>query len=210
MELGYDMRHAVRVAATAALAIIVAGCSSNVGGDKGTETKDGGGTDTIASVLKFAKTYQEADNDQDWQRVCQMRTDRYRDGTIQQCVAGFHVDAAEPTASVTEESDSPPLVRADGSTVPPRQTPTDSGPERAQLGPVKATGSKAVPPFGDHPAGTGVMVEYTYTWPDDSGVQKYVLRLVQQNGKWLVDQREEVADSDEAHGDPIRDALMRS
>ncbi|MFJ4980347.1 hypothetical protein ACIP6X_34375 [Streptomyces coeruleorubidus] len=210
MKLGDDMRHAVRTAATAALAIIVAGCSSNDGGDKRADANDGGGRDTTASALKFAKAYQEADNGQDWQRVCQMRTDRYRDGTIQQCVAGFHVDTAEPTPSVGAESDPPPLVRADGSTVAPRQTRTVSGPERAQLGPVKATGSKAVPPCGDHPAGMGVMVEYTYTWPDDSGVQKYVLRLVQQNGKWSVDQREEVADSDEAHGDPILDALMRS
>ncbi len=54
------------------------------------------------------------------------------------------------------------------------------------------------------------MVEYTYTWPDESGVSKHVLRLVRQGDKWLVDQLEDVADSDEAHGDPVEDALMRS
>ncbi|MFE9404983.1 hypothetical protein ACFYNY_25130 [Streptomyces sp. NPDC006530] len=169
----------------------------------------GGGTDQTASALQFAKSYQKALNDNDWQYVCQMRTEQYRHGTVKQCVADNH-ETAKPTASETEASAPPPLVRADGSTVPPKQKPTASGPDRAQLGPVKATGAKAVPAFGDHPAGTGVMVDYTYTWPKESGVEKDVLRLVRQDGKWLVDQMEEVADSDEAHGDPVGDALMKS
>ncbi|GDY80686.1 hypothetical protein SAV31267_101710 [Streptomyces avermitilis] len=42
------------------------------------------------------------------------------------------------------------------------------------------------------------------------GVSKDVLRVVRHGDKWLVDQMEEVADSDEAHGDPVGDALMRS
>ncbi len=169
----------------------------------------GGGTDPTASASKFAKSYQEAVNDQDWQRVCRMRTEQYRHGTVKQCVAD-NDEPSEPTPSAAETSAPPPLVRADGSTVPPIQKPTDSGPDRAQLGPVKASGVKAVPAFGDHPAGTAVMVEWTYTWPKESGVDKDVLRLVRNDGKWLVDQMEEVADSDETHGDPVGDALMRS
>ncbi|MFK4071945.1 hypothetical protein [Streptomyces sp. NPDC029674] len=209
MDLGDGMRGAIRVAVAAAFTVVIVGCSSNADGKKETGRNDGGGTDSTASALKFAKFYQEAVNDDDWQRVCQMRTERYRDGTVKQCVAD-NAEPAEPTPAATEASDPPPLVRADGSTIPPKQEPTDSGPDRAQLGPVKVSGAKPVPAFGDHPAGTGVMVEWTYTWPNESGVSKDVLRLVRRGDKWLVDQMEEVADSDEAYGDPVRDALMRS
>ncbi|MET7913928.1 hypothetical protein ABZU45_42205 [Streptomyces avermitilis] len=203
------MRGTIRVAAAAALTLVIVGCSSNADAKKDTGMNGGGGTDPTASALKFAKSYQEAVNNRDWQHVCQMRTERYRHGTVKQCVAD-NKEPAAPTPSESETSAPPPLVRADGSTVPPKQKPTASGPDRAQLGPIKASGAKAVPAFGDHPAGTGVMVEWTYTWPNESGVSKDVLRLVRHGDKWLVDQMEEVADSDEAHGDPVGDALMRS
>ncbi|GGS25168.1 hypothetical protein GCM10010284_67590 [Streptomyces rubiginosohelvolus] len=170
---------------------------------------DGGGADPTASALKFAKSYQEAVNSLDWLQVCHMRTERYRHGTVKECVANNEEPVA-PAPSESETSAPPPLVRADGSTVGPKEKPTASGPDRAQLGPIKASGAKAVPAFGDHPAGVGVMVEWTYTWPNESGVSKDVLRLVRHGDKWLVDQTEEVADSDEAHGDPVGDALMRS
>ncbi|MFE0645025.1 hypothetical protein ACFW2Y_25945 [Streptomyces sp. NPDC058877] len=74
---------------------------------------------------------------------------------------------------------------------------------------MKASSPKPVPAFADHPAGVGVLVQYTYTWPTETGVSTYVLRLVPNGDQWLVDQAEEVADSDEAHGDPVRDALLR-
>ncbi|WP_432158341.1 hypothetical protein [Streptomyces sp. bgisy153] len=202
------MRGVIRVAVAAAFTLVIVGCSSNAD-PKETRVNGGGDTDRTASALNFAKSYQEAVNDNDWPHVCRMRTERYRHGTVKQCVAD-HDEPSEPTPSEAETSAPPPLVRADGSTVPPVQKPTQSGPDRAQLGPVEATRAKAVPAFGDHPAGTGVMVEYTYTWPDESGVSKHVLRLVRQGDKWLVDQLEDVADSDEAHGDPVEDALMRS
>ncbi|MGW5788056.1 hypothetical protein ACWEWK_29200 [Streptomyces sp. NPDC003757] len=209
MELGDEMRGVIRVAAAAALTLVIVGCSSSTDAKKDADSSGGGGTDPTASALRFAKSYQEAVNDNDWQHVCQMRTERYRHGTVKQCVAD-NEEPATPTPSETETSEFPPLVRADGSTVRPKPKPTASGPERAELGPIKASGAKAVPAFGDHPAGTGVMVEWTYTWPDESGVSKYVLRLVRHGDTWLVDQWEEVADSDEAHGDPVGDALMRS
>ncbi|CAM5511463.1 hypothetical protein STENM223S_03121 [Streptomyces tendae] len=203
------MRGVIRVAAAAASTLVIVGCSSNADATKAPGSSGGDGTDSAASALRFAESYQEAVNDRDWQHACQMRTERYRYGTVKQCVAD-NEEPATPTPSETETSDFPPLVRADGSTVQPKHKPTTSGPDRAELGPIKASGAKAVPAFGDHPAGTGVMVEWTYTWPAESGVSKYVLRLVRHGDTWLVDQREEVADSDEAHGDPVRDALMRS
>ncbi|BFO23126.1 hypothetical protein SHKM778_95140 (plasmid) [Streptomyces sp. KM77-8] len=76
-------------------------------------------------------------------------------------------------------------------------------------GEVKASAPQSVPAIGDHPAGTGVLVEYTVTWPDSTTASRKAVRVVQQGDTWLVDQSEDIAESDEAHGNPVRDALMR-
>ncbi|CAM5455638.1 hypothetical protein SALBM311S_05339 [Streptomyces alboniger] len=86
--------------------------------------------------------------------------------------------------------------------------------ERQRPGPggdgeVKASAPQSVPAIGDHPAGTGVRVEYTVTWPDSTTTSRKALRVVQQGDTWLVDQSEDIAESDEAHGNPVHDALMR-
>jgi hypothetical protein len=46
------------------------------------------------------------------------------------------------------------------------------------------------------------------TWPDSTTSRK-ALRVVQQGDTWLVDQSEDIAELDEAHGNPVRDALTR-
>jgi len=188
------------------LVCVVAGCSPG-GGEEGPGASGGGG-ESAAAAVTFARSYQEAVNGQDWQRICGMRTERYRHGTVEACVE----DNAEPAESVEPspvESGDPPLRRADGSVIPPRETAAAGGPERAETGAVKAGGAVAVPAVGDHPAGTGVLVEYEVIWPDSTSTSRKALRLVEEGDGWLVDQAEDVADSDQAHGNPIHDALAR-
>ncbi|KUL55453.1 hypothetical protein ADL22_00740 [Streptomyces sp. NRRL F-4489] len=200
----------VALAAAAVSLVGLVGCSSGAGAGAGAgATKaTGNGAGAQASAEAFARTYQEAVNDQDWQQVCRMRTDRYRHGTVQACVAANTESTPSATPSPTESEE--PLRRADGSIVPPKPKPSASGPDRAETGPVKAAGAVPVPAIGEHPAGTGVGVQYTVTWPSSTTTDKKALRLVQQGGRWLVDQSEDVFPSDEAHGDPVRDALSRS
>ncbi|MGP4001349.1 hypothetical protein [Streptomyces sp. 8N706] len=201
------MRRAVTAVAVAAVVFVIAGCSSNAEGKKNPGA-GGNGVKTQASAKEFARTYQEALNDQDWRRACQMRTERYRHGTVHTCVNDN--TEATPTASPSpSESSGPPLRRADGSIIPPRKTPSASGPDRAKTSRAKAGGAVTVPAIGDRPAGTGVRVEYTLIWPNSTTTTKKALRLVKQGSGWLVDQAEEIFTSDEAHGNPVRDALMR-
>ncbi|ARF53168.1 hypothetical protein [Streptomyces gilvosporeus] len=201
------MRRAVTATAAAAAAFVIAGCSSSAAGKN---APDGAGQqpNTPASAAPFARTYQEAVNDQKWRRVCQMRTERYRHGTVKACVD----DSTETTPSAApspSESTDPPLRRADGSIIPPRPTPSASGLDRAKTGSVKVGGLVSVPAIGEHPAGTGVQVEYTVTWPKSTTTTKKALRLVKRGSEWLVDQSEDIYASDEAHNNPVHDALMR-
>ncbi|MCK7621759.1 hypothetical protein MUU72_01210 [Streptomyces sp. RS10V-4] len=206
------VRAVVGPLAVAVAAVGLAGCSSGAGdaGRPDGAGKQSGtqGSGTQVSAEAFARTYQKAVNGQDWQHACRMRTDRYRHGSVQACVA----DNTESTPSATpspSESSEPPLRRADGSIVPPRPKPSTSGPDRAETGPVTAAGEVPVPAIGEHPAGIGIGVQYTVTWPSGTTTTKKALRLVRQGGRWLVDQAEDVYPSDEAHGNPVRDALMR-
>ncbi|GGY06659.1 hypothetical protein [Streptomyces minutiscleroticus] len=201
------MRRVVTAMAGGAAVLAIAGCSSS---EEGTNRSQDISALPKAGVsaAAFARTYQEAVNAQQWQRVCQMRTERYRHGTISACVED-HTDTTPSATPSPSESTDPPLRRADGSIVPPKSTPSESGPDRANTGPVKTGQQVAVPAIGEHPAGTGVGVEYTVTWPDSTTTTKKALRLVKQGDEWLVDQSEEIAASDEAHGNPVRDALLR-
>ena len=201
------MKRAVTATTAAAVVLVIVGCSSNTEEKKEPGAAGKGGANTHVSAGEFARTYQEAVNDETWPRVCQMRTERYRHGTVQSCVDD-NTETTPPAAPSPSETSDPPLRRADGSIIPPRATPSASGPERAATGRVKASDVVTVPAIGDHPAGTGVRVEYAVTWPDSTTTTKKALRLVKQGGEWFVDQSAEIHASDEAHGHPVRDALM--
>ncbi|MFD7614101.1 hypothetical protein [Streptomyces sp. NPDC059828] len=202
------MKRAVTVAAVAA-AVLVAGCSSKDDGEKGS-TGGGSAADATKAAVLAAQKYQNAVNDEDWATACGLRTERYRHGSVKECVANNEPKATSPEPTPTDsESEFPPLRRADGSVVPGKSTPSASGPDRAETGEVKASAPQDVPAAGDHPAGTGVRVEYTVTWPDSTTTSRKALRVVRQGDAWLIDQSEDIAESDETHGNPVRDALTR-
>ncbi|MDT9685600.1 hypothetical protein RND61_26565 [Streptomyces sp. TRM76323] len=202
------MKRAVTIAAAAAVTVLAAGCSSQDEGDKG-GSGDGGASDTTAAAVQAARIYQSAVNGDDWTKACGLRTERYRHGSVKECVADNAPKTQSPEPSPTESEEFPPLRRADGSVVRGKPKPSATGPDRAETGEVKASAPQSVPAIGDHPAGTGVRVEYTVTWPDSTTTSRKALRVVQQGDTWLVDQSEDIAESDEAHGNPVRDALMR-
>ncbi|MFB7500152.1 hypothetical protein ACFC09_36635 [Streptomyces sp. NPDC056161] len=205
-----SVRRVVTAAVAAAGAFVIAGCSSGTGTTKGTGDRDGGsGADTTAAAVQTARDYQSAVNGDDWTKACGLRTERYRHGSVKECVADNAPKTQSPEPSPTESDEFPPLRRADGSVVRGKPKPSASGPDRAETGEVKASGPQSVPAIGDHPAGTGVRVEYTVTWPDSTTTSRKALRVVQQGDTWLVDQSEDIAESDEAHGNPVHDALMR-
>jgi hypothetical protein len=195
--------------ATAALMaagiLAVAGCSSS--DDSGTK---GSGpqkapTDT---VLKAARSYQEAANRLDWRTACGMSSARLRDGTVADCV-----DRNTPDDTAAEESTSPspsfsPPTYADGSTPNPIASSTPSGPDRADTGKVTASDVVEVPAVEDHPAGYGVLITYTVKWPGKAATTKRrALRMVDEGKAWVVDQHEDVQEGDMGHGSPVRAAL---
>lgn len=202
------MKRVVTIAAAAAVTVLAAGCSSQNEGEKGA-SGNGGGTDTTAAAVQTAQTYQSAVNGDDWAKACSLRTERYRHGSVKECVTDNAPKTESPEPSPTESDEFPPLRRADGSVVSGKPKPSATGPDKAETGTVKASGPESVPAIGDHPAGTGVLVEYTVTWPDSTTTSRKAVRVVQQGDTWLVDQSEDIAESDEAHGNPVRDALTR-
>ncbi|MFF6835272.1 hypothetical protein ACFY84_25935 [Streptomyces sp. NPDC012438] len=164
------------------------------------------------AVLAVAIEHQRAANALDWKRVCELRTVRMRRGTVEECAARnigpapTNTPSASASASPTETFDPPRY--ADGSTVPPLPKPTMTGPDRASLGPVTPEGPPIeISAYGDHPAGYGVLLTYTVTWPDETSTARKSVRVIQEEGEWRVDQREDVGDKAMAHGDPIRDTL---
>ncbi|MFF8867566.1 hypothetical protein ACF08B_36615 [Streptomyces sp. NPDC015139] len=204
------MRYAVRVVVAGLTAVLIAGCSSHAEAKKETGTSKGAsGADPTASAVQAAKRYQEAVNDDDWQRACQMRTEQFRHGSVHECVTDNAAPDA-PSPSPTESDAFPPLKRADGSTVPPKQTPSDSGPDRTETGTVTAGSSVSVPATGEHPAGTGVLIQFKVVQSDNTTTVRSALRVVRENNQWLVDQAEDIDEADDAHGNPVHDALMRN
>ncbi|ARZ69191.1 hypothetical protein SMD11_3558 [Streptomyces albireticuli] len=84
-------------------------------------------------------------------------------------------------------------------------------PDTEQRTKVTVTGGPVtVPPFENHPGGTGLMV--TQETPGDGGrvhVKRDALRMVKVDGAWLVDQDKEVLDSEMSDPSPVRSALTR-
>ena len=78
------------------------------------------------------------------------------------------------------------------------------------MGSVEASAAVEIPAVGKHPAGYGVLVTYTYTWPGKSPENsRLALRLISEGGTWVVDQRESVRPKDMA-ADPDPIAQVRS
>lgn len=192
-----------------AVGLALAGCSGD-----GSKDNDAGGEvtkDPAAAALAVAKEYQQAANALDWRRACELSTAALRRGSVDQCAArNIGAATATPSAPASESPTatvSPPTY-ADGSTPNALPSKTPTGPDRASTGPVTAQGKPVkVPAAGDHPAGYGVLLTYTVTWPDDSSTSRKAVRVVEEGGAWRVDQREDVQEGDMGHGDPITAAL---
>ncbi|WP_103531992.1 hypothetical protein [Streptomyces sp. SM11] len=185
--------------------LMAAGCSSD-SADKKPKA------DPTAAVLTAARSYQEAQNAEDWQAVCKLRSERLRFGTVETCVEDNTPGKPSPSPTDAQDAapspyDEPPRY-ADGSTPRPRATRTTGGPDRADLGPVEASDVVEVPAGTEHPAGYGVMVTYTVQWPGKPPTTSLrALRLIKESGAWAVDQTEDVSDADVAHGSAVLTAL---
>ncbi|MFJ3673666.1 hypothetical protein ACIPSE_45215 [Streptomyces sp. NPDC090106] len=198
-------RKAAAMSVLAASILAVAGCSSSSSdSDKG----NGSHKATTDAVLKTAGAYQSAANSLDWHTACDLSTPRLRHGSVADCVERNTPEDA-PAANPTSPSPSySPPTYADGSTPDPIASSSPSGPDRATTGTVSASGVVQVPAAGDHPAGYGVLITYTVQWPGkDATTTRRALRLVDEGGRWLVDQHEDVQAGDTGHGSPVRTAL---
>ncbi|MGW2599514.1 hypothetical protein [Streptomyces klenkii] len=166
------MKSRKRTTGAFALAVVTAllavGCSGEHSDEK-PDVAEG----PAAAVAKAALAYQDAVNARQWRRVCELRAPSLREGSVEECTKSEEADDAPPP---THASASPSSSR---------------GPERASTGPVKVELSAEVPAIGAHPAGQGVILSYTYTWPNETGIERWALRLVQQDGRWLVEQVED-------------------
>ncbi|MGV9315209.1 hypothetical protein ACWDR0_23945 [Streptomyces sp. NPDC003691] len=204
-------RTTAKAAAAAVLIIAVTGCSSSDGG--GEEGRSKGGSSPapapVEELRAVARSHQEAANRRDWKAACELRTERLRGGTVQQCADRNTPSTAKPSPSEAASSPSfePPRY-ADGSTPEPRSRPSSSGPEFADTGAVTASEVVTVPAAEDHPAGWGVLVSYTVTWPGkEPETSRRALRLVDERGEWKVDQAEDVHDGDTGRGSAVVAAL---
>lgn len=214
-------RHVPATALLLAAGLALAGCSG-----KGADPDPKKPAEPAAAALAVAREYQEAALRLDWHRACELSTAAKRSGTVEEC-AGRNIgpspspsaaDSASPSAAPSPSpSDdgwgwsASPSTRADGSTVQPRATKSKTpGPDRASTGPLTLEGEPvSVVAIGNHPAGFGVMFSYAVIWPTETSTARKALRVVEEGGQWLVDQREDVKDTDISHGDPVRAALTR-
>ncbi|MFI5867760.1 hypothetical protein [Streptomyces sp. NPDC051546] len=202
-------------AAVIVAGLLVSGCSSNSGGkDRGAPAPSASKTDPAAAVIEAARSYQEAANKPDWHAACIVSSARLRGGSVEECTAANAPSA--PSASPSPEVSSSPSPTteppryADGSTPQPRASRTTGGPDRADTGPVIASAADLVevPAAGVHPAGWGVLVTYSVTWPGKpSTTARKALRVIAEGQDWRVDQHEDVQPGDEGHGSPVRAAL---
>ncbi|MFI1798308.1 hypothetical protein ACH427_13290 [Streptomyces sp. NPDC020379] len=71
-------------------------------------------------------------------------------------------------------------------------------------------GPLTVPPVKDHPEGTGLMVTEKTADGARTSSYRWAVRLVKNDGTWLVDQFTHMRDEDMSAASPVRSALMRS
>ncbi|GGY05300.1 hypothetical protein [Streptomyces hiroshimensis] len=186
---------AVTAAATAVL--VVAGCSSSSKGKDGgkpgekpvsaadrqaQEYREAAKKDR-AQMLEVALAYQKATALHDGEASCRLMTEEGRpgkDSSFESCVKFLMPLDADVRKTVEAASFS---VTGD---------PVD------------------VPSTGDHPAGTGVMVTEESRPDGHTSYHRTALRMVKVKGTWLVDQDEDVYDSEMRHSSPVHSALTRS
>ncbi|MEV4503657.1 hypothetical protein [Streptomyces klenkii] len=186
---------AVTAAATAVL--VVAGCSSSSKGKEGDKPGEKPGSAAErqaqeyreaakkdrAKMLEVAVAYGKATALHDGEASCRLMTDEGRpgkDSSFESCVKFLKPLDAD--------------VRA-----------------RAEAASFSVTGEPvAVPAAGDHPAGTGVMVTEESKPDGHTSYHRTALRMVKVKGTWLVDQDEDVYDSEMKNSSPAFSALMRS
>ncbi|MGW3377411.1 hypothetical protein [Streptomyces hydrogenans] len=186
---------------TAGLAL--AGCSTPA-------DDDAKKNDPVADATAVAVAYKEAALALDWPKACELSTPRLRRGTVQECADRHPTPAAStPTPSPTRTRATAPPTYADGGAIPTLTPRTPSGPERATTGPVTVQGAAVdVAAAGDHPAGYGVLLTHTVTWPGKpASTSRTALRVVAEGDTWRIDQHEDIQDGDMRGGDPIRAAL---
>ncbi|MET9177925.1 hypothetical protein ABZX88_06810 [Kitasatospora aureofaciens] len=183
---------------------LLAGCGSS-----GTANTSGGAkSQTAEGAQGTAVRYQQAINAHDWATMCQLETTAYQGGSLQKCTTDNAESTPPPVSASPSTSPAKPLVRADGSTVPPMATPSPADTRPATIGPVTAERTEQVPALSQHPAGTGVMVVFQVTQPaGTSSTERRAIRLVQDGAGWKVDQDGDVHDSDMTVSDPLRAAL---
>ncbi|MFD9819068.1 hypothetical protein [Streptomyces violascens] len=206
------VRTATAAAGLAAALLLASGCSSHDGDrqDHGAPAPSASTPDARAAVIQTARSYQEAVKRQDWRAACGLSTARLRGGSVDDCTRSNTPSSPSPETPNSPTPQADPPRYADGSTPKPRATRTTGGPERADTGPVNASPADLVqaPATGDHPAGWGVLVTYTVTWPGKpTTTERNALRLVDEGGTWRVDQHEDVQAGDEGHGSPVLAAL---
>ncbi|QLE72843.1 hypothetical protein FGW37_15730 [Streptomyces rectiverticillatus] len=191
-------RRVAAVAATAAAAVlVVTGCSSSSKGKEGDKPGEKPGSagerqaqeyreaakKDRAKMLEVAVAYQKARSLHDGDVSCRMLTEQGRSlrGSSHEACVKF-------------------LKPLDGDV---RKT--------VEAASFSVTGDPVdVPPIGDHPAGTGVMVTEESKPDGHTSYQRTALRMVKVKGTWLVDQDEDVQDSEMRHSSPVFSALMRS
>ncbi|MGC5401903.1 hypothetical protein ACPXCP_39955 [Streptomyces sp. DT20] len=166
-----------------AAALLTAGCAAE------DQTPADAPKDQTPALYAAARTYQEAAARGDWRTACATSSTRAQGGSVDRCVAAYPATAPEPSPTADPVPTVEPPRYADGSTPAPRGTRAAAGPDRADTGPVSATGARPVPAAGEHPAGYAVLVTYSVRWPGKTPTTtRRALRLVPEHGGWRVDQ----------------------
>lgn len=174
---------------TTTVGVAGVGCSSSGAGGQGPHAGD-----PASAVLAAARSYQAAFNRRDWKTVCALSTPGMRGGSVAHCVAS-HVDTGDDAATTAPA----PSSAGAGQATPLIDTATPNGPDYAPTGPVSAGNVVTVPAAEDHPAGYGVRVRYTVTWPGKAPeTVRWALRMVDQHSRWLVDQSADTLTVDDA------------
>ncbi|MEV7659897.1 hypothetical protein AB0O39_37780 [Streptomyces anulatus] len=175
------MSSQLRTAGLVAAVLLAAGCAADDQDVTGTEQGP------PPALYETARTYQEAAARGDWHTACAATSTRKQGGSLARCLDSHPAPGPGATADSSPPADPPRY--ADGSTPVPRERRTTGGPDRADTGPVSATGAQPVAASGDHPAGYAVLVAYSVQWPGKAATStRRALRLVQEGGQWRVDQ----------------------
>ncbi|MGK5548217.1 hypothetical protein ACSNOH_26335 [Streptomyces sp. URMC 127] len=193
-------RIAAVTAAAATAVLVVTGCSSSAGGGKGGDKP--GAKKTESAAERQAREYREA--------AAKDRQAMF-DAAVKFRKAVIAYDGKTACDLKTAEGRSGDSLEKCADFYKPSKN-DKSGDEALAGTTVTVTGEPVeVPPVGNHPTGTGVMVTSQTTGEGGSAdVMRDALRMVKVQGRWLVDQDKEVLDSEMKNSNPVVSALMRS